>query len=209
LHASLLPRWRGAAPIHHAIMAGDAETGNSVITLAEAMDAGEVLGQSRRPIEPAQTTGELHNLLAADGPELVDGVLAAFGSGTLQRATQDESLVTLAPKLSKAEAAIDFMQPAEAVRATINGLSPWPGAEAVLGEHKLKLLRADRATTDRQAEAGAVLDADEGVIACGEGAIRLLEVQPGGKRAMGFADFARGRSIESGARFRPTTPVDG
>src|SRR5262249_11900418 len=102
LHASLLPRWRGAAPINHAILAGDAETGNSVITIADRMDAGFVLGQSKRPITPELGAGELHDLLASDGPALIEQVLGAYGNHSLRPITQDESLVTRARKLSRA-----------------------------------------------------------------------------------------------------------
>ena len=199
LHASLLPRWRGAAPIHRAIIAGDTVTGNSVITLADRMDAGLVLGQSHRPIEPAQTTGELHDLLAADGPALVEQVLQAHASGTLAPVEQDESAVTLAPKLSRTEAVMDWTEPAELCRAKINGLSPWPGVTIETASGALKLLRADRAeATD--AAPGVVIDPAAGVIGCGDGAIRLVEVQPAGKRGMPWGDFARGQQFEAGER---------
>lgn len=144
LHASLLPRWRGAAPIHHAVMAGDAETGNSVITLAEEMDAGDVLATTRRSIEPTQTTGELHDLLADDGPAAVLDVLHAHRQGRVRRVVQDTRRVTLAPKLSRNDAAIDFGRAGEQVRAHINGLSPWPGCTVDAGGTQLKLLRVGR-----------------------------------------------------------------
>ncbi|MBL8757990.1 MAG: methionyl-tRNA formyltransferase, partial [Phycisphaerae bacterium] len=133
LHASLLPRWRGAAPINAAVMAGDAETGNSVITLAERMDAGLVLAQSRRAIEPSVTAGELHDLLSADGPALVLGVLADLGGAIARGAVQDESRATRAPKLSRADAWVDWGRPAREVRARIHGLTPWPGVSVTIG----------------------------------------------------------------------------
>jgi methionyl-tRNA formyltransferase len=137
LHASLLPRWRGAAPIHHAILAGDEITGNSVISLASRMDAGLVYAQSTRPIEPQLTTGELHDLLAADGPDLVSRVLHQHAAGRLDPVEQDESRVTLAPQLTKADGLVDFGQPADVVLRRIHGLSPWPGAAAYLGSDRL------------------------------------------------------------------------
>lgn len=203
LHASLLPRWRGAAPIHHAVMAGDAETGNSVITLAEEMDAGDVLATTRRVIEPTQTTGELHDLLAQDGPTAVLEVLDAHRDGRVQRAVQNSSEVTLAPKLSRRDAAIDFGRSGDHVRAHINGLSPWPGCTVDVGGTRLKLLRAGPA--EGSGSPGELLDANSGVVACGEGAFRLVEVQPAGKKPMAFAEFARGRSIETGTLLLATS----
>jgi len=200
LHASLLPRWRGAAPINAAILAGDAETGNSVITLADRMDAGLVLGQSRRPIEPSHTAGDLHDLLASDGPALVERVLADRAAGTLEMVQQDESQVTLAPKLSAADRWVDFRQPAEQCRRRVHGLTPWPGVSADLDGLSLKLLRAQVVEEGAESVAGKLVDRARGVVACGAGtALRLLEVQPAGRRPMSWADFARGRSIPEGA----------
>lgn len=202
LHASLLPRWRGAAPINHAILAGDTETGNSVITLAERMDAGLVLGQSRRAISPDQTAGELHDLLALDGPDLVEEVLEGHAAGTLRPVEQDESLVTLAGKLSKSDGAIDWREPGEAVRRRVNGLSPWPGAAASHGGQVLKLLRAEPGgAVDQSHLPGAVVDPEAGRVACASGtSVVLREVQPAGKKAMPFAAWARGRGVRVGDR---------
>ncbi|MCA9311572.1 MAG: hypothetical protein KDA21_10230, partial [Phycisphaerales bacterium] len=142
LHASLLPRWRGAAPIHRAVLAGDEITGNSVITLAERMDAGAVLGQSRRAIGETETSGDLHDLLAADGPDLVLRVLEACRAGSLKSEVQDEAAVTLARKLSREEAVVDWNEAASVCRARINGYSPWPGITIGRESASLKLLRA-------------------------------------------------------------------
>lgn len=203
LHASLLPRWRGAAPIHHAVMAGDAETGNSVITLAEEMDAGDVLATTRRPIEPTQTTGELHDLLAEDGPDAVLRVLDARQEDRVERIVQDSGLVTLAPKLSRSDAEIDFARSAEVCRAHINGLSPWPGCTVDIAGTAVKLLRAGPADGDGQP--GELIEAAAGIVACGDGAIQLLDVQPAGKKPMAFEQFARGRSLETGTVLTPKT----
>ncbi len=203
LHASLLPRWRGAAPINWAILEGDSETGNSVITLADRMDAGLILGQSRRPIEPSATTGGLHDLLAADGPDLVEQVLSDHTSTSLSPIVQDESLATHARKLSKGDAWVDFTQPAQACRNRIHGLNPWPGVVVECAGEPLKLLRAELGDPDPESTGmpGEILDAQEGLIACAQGEpLRLLEVQPSGKRAMPWGDFARGRSLTPGAR---------
>lgn len=201
LHASLLPRWRGAAPINAAILAGDAETGNSVITLADRMDAGDVLARSRRPIDPGLTAGELHDLLAADGPALVAGVLDRWASGTLVREEQDESLVTLAPKLSRRDGWVDFSQGAEAARRRVHGLTPWPGVTVTFRGESLKLLRVQPAGFgDEQAPPGTLLDPGAGTVACGGDVLRVLEVQPAGRRAMAWDEFARGRRIIRGER---------
>jgi len=202
LHASLLPRWRGAAPINHAVLGGDGVTGNSVITLAERMDAGLVLGQSERRIAADQTAGDLHDLLAGDGPGVVERVLTEWGKGTLEGREQDESLVTLAPKLDKSrDGWVDFSADADACRRRINGLSPWPGVTVRLRGEPLKLLRAEEAGGDaEQAEAGTVLDAQGGVVACGSGAVRVLEAQAPGKPMMEWARVAQSLGMKSGER---------
>lgn len=201
LHASLLPRWRGAAPINAAILAGDTETGNSVITLADRMDAGLVLARSHRAIEPTITAGELHDLLAADGPALVESVLSAHASGTVRATGQDETAVTIAPKLSKADGWID-LQDADACRRRINGLAPWPAVAVDFGGQPLKLLRADASdlASMGEAPAGTIVDPALGFVQCARGRLRLLEVQAPGKRPLGWAEFARGRRLSPSDR---------
>jgi methionyl-tRNA formyltransferase len=214
LHASLLPRWRGAAPINAAILAGDTVTGNSVITLAQRMDAGLILGQSTRPVEPTQTAGELHDLLSADGPALVLDVLARKAAGTLDPRTQDEALVTKARKLSKDDGKLDFTQPAAVLSCKINGLNPWPGVAASLHHQvllnqpapiQLKLIRAIESDQSPPAKArpGEFIGLPEGLVACGDGTVlRLIEVQPPGGKPMPWDAFIRGggRTLQSGAR---------
>lgn len=201
LHASLLPRWRGAAPINHAILAGDAESGNSVIALAERMDAGVVYAQSRRPVTSRMTAGDLHDLLATDGPALISSVLEQRRTGAERGLAQDESLVTLAGKLSKADGWVDFSASADECRRRINGLSPWPGVSATLRGEPVKLLRAEAAPPGAQQSGmcapGSIIDPIGGIVACAGGAaLRLLEAQGAGKRAMMWEEFARGRRIE-------------
>ncbi len=205
LHASLLPRWRGAAPISAAILAGDTTTGNSVITLADRMDAGQILGTSRRPIDPLATAGEMHDLLAADGPALVERVLAEFAAGTLAPQPQDESQVTIAEKLSREDDAIDFHQPADFLRRQIHALTPWPGISAQIETEPpapIKLLRArSLPTSHSDAEPGIVIDPRVGTVACGHGTVlQILEVQPPGRKAMQWTAFANGRTIPPKAR---------
>ena len=205
LHASLLPRWRGAAPINAAILAGDAETGNSVITLADRMDAGLILAQSRRAIGPLTTAGELHDQLAADGPALVEQVLMDHARGTLSGRPQDESQVTIAPKLTKSAGEIDLNHPADFLRRQVHAMTPWPGATVMFQGNPLKLLRVEQVPTPQPTgEPGTLADVRHGVVICGRGtALRLIEVQPAGKRPMSWADFARGRRIEPGSRMTP------
>lgn len=199
LHASLLPRWRGAAPINAAILAGDTSTGSSVITLADKMDAGLILDQSHRPIDPLQTAGELHDQLAHDGPALVRRVLANFASNSLSPITQDESRVTLARKLSKADGILDFARSADDCRCIVHGLTPWPGVTVAFRNEPLKLLRVRAiSNTAGHLTPGTILDPAQGLVRCGHNsALQLLEVQPSGKRPMPWRDFANGRQVQS------------
>jgi len=215
LHASLLPRWRGAAPINAAILAGDRATGNTVITLADRMDAGEILAQSTRTIEPMHTAGTLHDALSADGPALVERVLADHAAGTLGRRSQDESLATKAPKLSKADGWIDLSQPADHCRWRVHALTPWPGVTLRLAapgfeqELKVTLVRDvpsnDRGRVDARlppdAQPGTLVDPALGLVQCGQGTLlRLLMVTPPGKRSMAWGQFVQGRAIPAATR---------
>lgn len=209
LHASLLPRWRGAAPINAAILAGDPESGNSVITLADRIDAGLILGQSRRPVAPSTSAGELHDLLAGDGPDLVLEVLARHASGTLAPIKQDESLVTIAPKLSRKDAWIDFNAPAQSARARVHAFNPWPGVTVTFAGKPLKLHRVEAADYLPKQEPrtsgapGQLLDASAGLVACGGGTtLRLIEVQPPGGKPMPWESFARGHHPQAGDLFQ-------
>lgn len=201
LHGSRLPRWRGAAPINAAIVAGDVISGNSVITIDKQMDAGAVLAQSKRPIEPDMTAAMLHDALSNDGPALVSQVLEQRVHGTEQYTTQDPSLVTIAPKMSKSDGVVDFTQPARMVAARINGLNPWPSVTVGFRDETIKINRAKPGATHAQEQPGTISSADDGLVVCGDGGtIELLQVQPQGKRAMDWRAFANGRTIESGER---------
>jgi methionyl-tRNA formyltransferase len=202
LHASLLPRYRGAAPIQWAVIRGEAVTGNTVFALVDRMDAGDVLASQSTPIDPAETAGELHDRLAAMGPEIVLEVLDRLEAGTLQPHPQDDSQATVAPKLARQDAVIDFTATAQQVRCLVHGLAPWPGVHVTCstprGVHDLKLGRVEEA--EGQGVPGTLVD--QGVIATGRGAIRLLEVQPPGKRMMTWADFNHGARLPVGTVFR-------
>jgi len=195
LHGSLLPRWRGAGPVNAAILAGDAVAGNTAITIAQRMDAGLMLGHSSRAITPEMTAGELHDLLASDGPALIAEVLAKHSANTLIGREQDLTQITKARKLSRADGTVDFANPAESLRRTINGLSPWPGVTVLFRAAPLKLLRAivSDLSLPPHATPGQLIDIPSGTIACGHNtALRLLDVQPAGKKPMRWADFANG-----------------
>ncbi|MCB2126926.1 MAG: methionyl-tRNA formyltransferase [Rhodobacteraceae bacterium] len=186
IHASLLPRWRGAAPIHRAVMAGDAETGVSIMRMEAGLDTGPVLLCARTPIGPEETTAELHDRLAAMGAA---AILEALGR--LDRLTpvpQPEAGVTYAAKIDKAEARVDWSRPAEEVDRLIRGLSPFPGAWVEIGGERVKLLRSRLA--EGRGAPGTVLAGF--TIACGSGTVQITEAQREGKRPMPAAEVLRG-----------------
>lgn len=188
IHASLLPRWRGAAPIHRAIMAGDAETGVAIMQMQAGLDTGPVLAEARTPIGPEDTTADLHDRLAEMGAALVGDVLDRL---PLPAAPQPSEGVTYAQKIDKAEARIDWALPAPQVDRQIRGLSPFPGAWCMLGGERIKLLRSRLA-----AGAGAPGTVLQGfTIACGTGAVEVLEAQREGKRPMPAAEVLRGLTL--------------
>ena len=186
IHASLLPRWRGAAPIHRAIMAGDTETGVCIMQMEAGLDTGPVLLREATPIGEQETTAQLHDRLSVMGARLIADALAQLGNLTAN--PQPEDGVTYAYKIDKTEAKIDWTRPAVEVDQLIRGLSPFPGAKCDMEGEQVKLL-ASR-VVDKTGAPGQVLDGL--VIACGEGAIEVLRAQRPGKRAMDADDFLRG-----------------
>lgn len=195
LHASLLPRWRGAAPINRAIMAGDTESGVSVMRMDEGLDTGAVALIERVAIGSNMTAGELHDRLAPVGADLMARALAALERGSLVFKPQAEEGATYAKKIDNAETRIDWGKPAAEVHNRIRGLSPFPGAWFELGGVRVKVLRSER--TDWSGRAGVTLD-DRLTVACGEGAVRLLEVQRAGAKAMTAEDFLHGTPVAAG-----------
>jgi methionyl-tRNA formyltransferase len=201
LHASLLPRWRGAAPIQRAIMAGDAETGVAVMKMEEGLDTGPVAMTERIAIAPDATAGEVHDRLARLGADLMARALAALQRGALNFTPQPNDGVTYAAKIGNDEARIDWTRPAHALHDHVRGLSPFPGAFADVdlgrGAERLKVLRT--APSQGSGAPGDILDADM-TVACGEGALRLLSVQRAGKSAISGSEFMRGARLAPGSR---------
>jgi methionyl-tRNA formyltransferase len=201
LHASLLPRWRGAAPINRAIMAGDTGTGVMVMKMDAGLDTGDVAMAERLAVTDAMTAADLHDALAPLGADLMVRAIGALERGKLQLTRQSDQGVTYASKIEKAEARIDWNKPAREVLRHIHGLSPFPGAWcelAVDGEPaRVKILRCEVAKGS--GAPGELLD-DRLAVACKQGAIRILELQRAGKAPMKAGEFLRGTALKAGAR---------
>ena len=192
IHASLLPRWRGAAPIHRAIEAGDLETGVGIMQMEAGLDTGPVLLEDRLSIGETETTGALHDRLAIMGGRLIVEALRQIS--TLSLTPQDDTGTTYAHKIDKSETRIDWSEPAQTVKRKINAFSPFPGAWFEVGGERVKALRAG--TANAKGAPGEVLDGL--TIACGDGAVELLDVQRAGKKAGSAEDFLRGNPIPAG-----------
>ncbi len=196
VHASLLPRWRGAAPINRAIMADDKESGVTIMQMDEGLDTGAMAMVERVAIDADMTAGDLHDALARFGADLMTRSLAASDRGSLVLAPQPESGITYAAKISKDETRIDWSKPAGQVHDHIRGLSPFPGAWFEIGGVRVKALRSTKA--DGRGAPAKILD-DKLTIACGDGAIRLVQVQRAGKQPMSAEEFLRGTPVKAGA----------
>ena len=192
IHASLLPRWRGAAPIHRAVMAGDAETGVTIMQMEAGLDTGAMLHKVTVPVG-RKTTGELFGELGDVGAAAMVEVLADLSAFPPE--VQDDAAAIYAPKIDKAEAKIDWTQNAEVIERLVRGLAPFPGAWFELGEERVKLLLAE--VVDASGAPGTVLD-DDFTIACGSGALRPLRLQRAGKPVLERTEFLRGRAVAAG-----------
>ena len=188
IHASLLPRWRGAAPIQAAILAGDAQTGITIMQMDEGLDTGAMLRAEATPIGRRDTAADLHDRLAAMGARLILGVLDALPEAV----PQDEALATYAPKLSREDARLNFTRPAAELERQIRAYHPWPGSLLLLGDLVLKILAAE--IIDAEGIPGTILD-DKFTIACGAQALRPIRLQRAGKSAMSTTEFLRGYAI--------------
>ena len=199
VHSSLLPTYRGSAPIHWAVVNGDKETGVTIMHMAHELDAGDIIAQVRTPIGPDETVGQVHDRLARLGGELLVQVTADIAAGTARRTPQDPEQVTYAPMLSRALSPIDWTQSGQAIHDKIRGLDPWPATSTdILTGQPVKVF-ASRLTGETTKKApGTVLAAGkEGIdVACGDGAVlRILELQAPGSRRMAAADYLRGHPI--------------
>ncbi len=199
IHASLLPRWRGAAPIHRAIMAGDKETGVNIMVMDEGLDTGPMILERRIPILPTDTTGTLHDRLKKLGADAIVPALEGYVSGEMLPISQAKEGVTYAHKIDKQEAKIDWTLPAEKIRNHIHGLSPFPGAYSIVGDIRIKLLEAEVVEGNGAAGTLATLPL---TIGCGDGqAIRVLKAQREGKGPMLAEELMRGLHLPIGTVF--------
>ncbi len=194
IHGSLLPRWRGAAPIHHAIMAGDRQSGVTLMHMNERMDEGDILLTRSIEIGERETTGELHDRLAALGVVALQEGLDALIAGRAIRTPQDPTLATYAPSLKREGSRVRWDRPAREVADLIRGLDPWPSAETSLGDVSLKIFGASVAEGRGAPGTLLALSKDGAVVAAGEGAVRFTVLQPPGKRRMGPLEFSLGHS---------------
>ncbi len=204
VHASLLPRWRGAAPIHRAIIAGDRVTGVTIMRVIPALDAGPMLASVESPIGPDETSAEVEARLATIGADLVVTIVDALAHGPVAEVPQDDARAIYAARLERSDSRIDFARSAREVHDAIRGLQPWPLASAMLHGKRLALLAADALPDEAgTAEPGTILrvEADGLVVATGSGAIRLRRVQVEGRPAVSIRDFLNGHRTQPGERF--------
>ncbi|MGP1630444.1 MAG: methionyl-tRNA formyltransferase, partial [Giesbergeria sp.] len=210
IHASLLPRWRGAAPIHRAIEAGDLETGVTLMQMDAGLDTGDALASQRIAIEPADTTATLHDRLAALGASMVVQALAQLAHGPLARTPQPIEGVNYAHKISKAEARIDWSQSASVIERRVRALQPAPGAVTLLGSDSIKVLECEINSIEKNADQpeGCISSVnDTGItVVCGEGSLRLTRLQRAGGKPLAARDFLRGHALEPGMQFANIEP---
>ncbi|HUF56269.1 MAG TPA: methionyl-tRNA formyltransferase [Thermohalobaculum sp.] len=197
LHASLLPRWRGAAPIQRAIIAGDTETGVCAMQMTPPLDAGPVYARAATPIGPEDTAGTLHDRLSTLGADLMAGTVEALAEGRAEATPQPEQGVTYAAKIEKAEARLDWTRPGAELARLVRGLSPFPGAWTTIAGQRVKLLMAH--ADDGVGPPGSTLD-DRLLVACGDGALRPTRLQREGRAPQAAADFLNGLAVPAGTR---------
>ncbi|MFT3787217.1 MAG: methionyl-tRNA formyltransferase [Tepidisphaeraceae bacterium] len=209
LHASRLPSYRGAAPINWAVINGDAVTGNSVIRLAQTMDAGAVLAMSETPIGPRDTAGIIHDRLAAQGADLVEQVTHDLMNGTAREIPQDHARASKAPKLSRASSVIDWTRDAESIARQIRGMSPWPGCRVELcaadgsSLDRLTLMCATAEKENTSARPGMI--STSGLVGCGSGSLQIIDLHPDSKRATDWERYRNGKRLTGGETLRSIT----
>jgi len=213
VHTSLLPKYRGAAPVNWAVINNETETGISIITLAEKMDAGSVLAQAKIPIAPDDTAQTVSDDLAQLAPKVLLEAIAEIDADSAVYKDQDVSKVTFAPKLKKSDGFIDFSEPAETIAAKIRGLCPWPGAQADYFSQKtsktcrVTIAKASVVSADTQPEPIGSLD-DDLNINCSQNKLKILQLKPAGRKLMDFQDFANGRQTAPGDKFLSIQEAD-
>ena len=205
VHASLLPRWRGAAPVHHAILAGDRHTGVSIMEMDAGLDTGPILATRTCAISPHDTTGSLTGRLAQLGAAALVDTLGALETDTVEVRPQDDAFATIAPRLSKSRAAIDWARPAAEIERMIRAFDPWPVAHTYVAGDSIpafRVWRAELGDGDSTKAPGTVLRCDESAVAVATacGGVRITELQPPGARRMSAAEFLRGRRLVPGSR---------
>lgn len=202
VHGSVLPRWRGASPVQAALLAGDAESGVSIMKMEAGMDTGPVFARTRSPIATEEDAGSLSARLAREGAGLLVATLPSIEAGTLVPAPQDDSLATLCPKIRREDGQADFTRPADELVNRLRAFTPWPGLFAFRGGKRVKLLAARAAAGRAGAAPGEVLAAgEEVVVACGAGALALGRLQAEGRRPLDAATFVRGERVAPGERW--------
>jgi len=203
VHASLLPRYRGPAPIHWAVINGDKESGVTTMMMDKGLDTGDILLRGKEPIVPNDTAGTLHDRLAILGSRLLCQTLEAFAEGTIQRTPQEHSQATYAPLLKKTDGLIDWEKPAALIESFIRGMNPWPGAFTFWGNRRLKIFRAGTAQVEATAHPGTVLKtlADELTVATGQGSLAIFEIQEASGSRLPVSEFLRGCRIAPGEVF--------
>jgi methionyl-tRNA formyltransferase len=204
VHGSILPAWRGAAPVHRAVIAGDAETGVTIMRVVKALDAGPMLAIARRPIGPEETSAEVEQALAELGAPLLVDVVEQLAAGRAVETPQDDSRATYAPKITKAEGAVDWSSSAAAIHNLVRGLQPWPLVSARLGGHRC-LIHRTMLTGRRSSGPPGAIDGPASdhldVIAGDGGVVRILQIQPEGRRVMTAREFLAGHRLSPGAMF--------
>jgi len=202
VHASLLPKYRGAAPIQRAVMAGDEETGVTIMRIVKALDAGAIFAKVVRPIPPDATSEDVEADLATAGARLLVEIVDAIEAGTAHEEPQDDSRATYASKIERHEGTIDWRRSAQAIHDQVRGLVPWPRASTTLDGRRLIVTRTAVAGNDAYGEPGVIVEAhaDRLIVAAGDGALRILELQPEGRRVLGVREFLAGRPIAPGTR---------
>lgn len=199
VHGSILPKWRGAAPIQWTLLSGDEYGGVTTMYMNEGLDTGDVILTKKVKVGENETSGELFDRLCIDGAELLSETIKQIEAGTAPRTAQNDDEATYASMLSKELSEIDFTKPAKEVHNKVRGLSPWPSAQSKLLGKRVKIL--ETRVSEKSGEAGKVICVSPLTVACGEGAVEIVTLQPEGKRAMAAADYLKGHSIELGTVF--------